>query len=216
MEAVIFDLDGVLVDSMPTHVRAWQEAFKKIASINVTDREIYLLEGMRGIELIMKILEQKGGDKSLAKQIQEEKNRIFRSIRVSDPFEGAAELLRRVSCPKAVVSGSAKADVENLLEEAFGKSNFSAIITADDVNVGKPDPTAFLEASKRMGASPQDTLVVENAPLGAAAAEKAGMKCYIVLNNTPLSKGDFKGRIEDQKIFETTGSLAEILEGMCK
>ena len=217
MEAVIFDLDGVLVNSMPTHVKAWQAAFKTIASVNVTDREIYLLEGMRGMELIMKIFEQKGaGDKSLAKEIQEEKNRIFRSIRVSNPFEGAAEMLEDISCPKAVVSGSAKADVETILVEAFGKSRFATIITADDVKVGKPDPTAFLEASKRIGTSPQTTVVIENAPLGALAAEKAGMECYIVLNNTPLGIADFKGKVQDQRILETTGALAKIIGGMCE
>lgn len=216
MEAVIFDLDGVLVDSMPTHVRAWQDAFKKIAGIDVTDREIYLLEGMRGKELIMKIFEQKGGDESLTKKVEEEKNKVFRSIRMSEPFDGTGMMLEHVSCPKAVVSGSARADVEAILAEAFGNLNFAVIITADDVKVGKPDPTAFLEASRRMGVSPNATLVVENAPLGVAAAASAGMQCYVVLNNTPLSKDDFTGRIDDQMIFDTTGSLAKILEGICE
>ena len=215
MEAIIFDLDGVLVDSMPTHVRAWQGAFESVAGVKVTEREIYLLEGMRGMELIIKIFGQKGKDNSLAKEVHDEKNRVFTSIRRSDPFDGAAKMLDLVSHPKAVVSGSAKADVEAILGEAFGKSIFSTIITAEDVKVGKPDPTAFLEAARQLEVSPHNAVVIENAPLGAVAASKAGMECYIALNNTPLLRDDFRSTIQEDRIFKTTGSLADILVGMC-
>lgn len=215
MGAVIFDLDGVLIDSMPTHVRAWQSAFESIAGIKVTERDIYLLEGMRGMELIMKMFEQRGGDSLLAKQVLDEKNRIFRSARRSVPFDGAAKMLDRLSCPKAVVSGSAKADVEPILDEAFGKSKFSTVITADDVKAGKPDPFAFLEAAKQLKVIPQEAVVIENAPLGAEAARKAGMICFIALNNTPLAIDDFKSIVREDRVFKTTGSLAEILVSMC-
>lgn len=216
IEAVIFDLDGVLVDSMPAHVRAWQQAFGKVAGMKVTEREIYLLEGMRGVELISKIVEQKRADESFAKDILDEKNRVFRSIGSHDAFEGAVELIDRISCPKAVVSGSARIDVETILDEAFGKEKFSAIITADDVKVGKPDPAAFLEAASRAGSSPGNSVVVENAPLGAIASGEAGMECYIALNNTPLRRDDFISRVQHENIFETTGSLAEVLVGLCE
>jgi HAD superfamily hydrolase (TIGR01509 family) len=215
MEAVIFDLDGVLVDSMPTHVRAWQAAFEKVAGIKVTNREIYLLEGMRGMDLIKKIFDQKGGDHSKAEKVHDEKNRVFRSIRSSEPFEGAAELLDRLSCRKALVSGSAREDVETIIREAFGDPQFDAVITADDVKVGKPDPAAFLEAASRIQVSPRDSVVVENAPLGAIAAVRAGMDCYVALNNTPLAIDDFGKNIAQDKIFETTGSLEKVLAGMC-
>jgi len=215
MDAIIFDLDGVLVDSMPTHVRAWQAAFESVAGVKVTKREIYLLEGMRGMELIMKIFGQKGKDNSLAKEVLDEKNRVFRSIRRSDPFDGAAKMLDLITFPKAVVSGSAKADVEAILGEAFGKSKFSTIITADDAKVGKPDPTVFLEATRQLKVSAKKTVVVENAPLGAEAARRAGMGCYIALNNTPLLRDDFRSTIQEDRIFRTTSSLADILVGMC-
>jgi len=215
MDAIIFDLDGVLVDSMPTHVRAWQAAFESVAGVKVTEREIYLLEGMRGMYLIMKIFGQKGKDNSLAKEVHDEKNRVFRSIRRSDPFDGAAKMLDLITFPKAVVSGSAKADVEAILGEAFGKSKFSTIIAADDVKVGKPDPTVFLEATRQLKVSAKKTVVVENAPLGAEAARRAGMGCYIALNNTPLLRDDFRSTIQEDRIFRTTSSLADILVGMC-
>ena len=215
MDAIIFDLDGVLVDSMPTHVRAWQVAFESVAGIKVTEREIYLLEGMRGMELIARVFEEKGGDMAFARKVNAEKNRIFRSIRSSRPFDGAAELLDSISCPKALVSGSSREDVEAIVKEALGTNKFAVTVTADDVKVGKPDPTAFLEAAKRVGSSPSKVAVVENAPLGAMAAQKAGMQCFIALNNTPLLKGDFGSTVRPEKIFGTTGALAGILVGLC-
>jgi HAD superfamily hydrolase (TIGR01509 family) len=200
---------------MPTHVRAWQAALESVAGIKASERDIYLLEGMRGLELIAKIFEQKGGDPSVADRVNEEKNRIFRSIRSSRPFDGVAELLDSINCPKALVSGSARQDVEAIVKEAFGRNNFEVIVTADDVNIGKPDPTAFLEAANRIGASPRQTAVIENAPLGALAAEKARMECLVALNNTPLVPSDFGSTVRRERIFKTTGSLAAVLVGKC-
>lgn len=210
LKAVVFDLDGVLVDSMPSHVRAWKAAFENVAGVKVSDREIYLLEGMRGMELAVKILGRKG--EGLAKKINDEKSRIFRSIRSPAAFEEVPELLRRIRCPKAVVSGSAREDVEAMLEEPFGKSQFSALVTADDISAGKPDPAAFLEAARRLGVAASKVAVVENAPLGAVAAARAGMECFIALNNTPLGRPDFGLSVKAENIFETTGSLLKHLE----
>jgi beta-phosphoglucomutase-like phosphatase (HAD superfamily) len=120
VKAVIFDLDGVLVNSMPTHFQAWKAAFAKIAGLEIAERDIYLNEGMRGVELVEKIFQQKSfPDRSLARRVHEEKSRIFRGIRSSEPFEGVREMLDCIGCAKAVVSGSTRSDVETILEEAF-------------------------------------------------------------------------------------------------
>jgi beta-phosphoglucomutase len=213
VQAVIFDLDGVLVNSMPTHFRAWKRAFVETAGLEITEREIYLLEGMRGIELVKKILEQRAKfpDNSLARRIHDNKSKIFKSIRSAEPFEGVDEMIDNLKCVKAVVSGSARDDVETMLEEAFGKGRFNIIITADDIKKGKPDPQAFQEALKRMKMAPKDAVVVENAPLGVKAANNAGIPCYVVLNNTPLMRSDFDGIIPQDRVFEKTSSLEEVL-----
>jgi len=217
VKGIIFDLDGVLVNSMPTHVQAWKQAFAKIAHIEINERDVYLLEGMRGMELVIKIFEQKGfSDHSLAKRVHDEKSKIFKEIRSSEPFEGVKEMINSIRCKKAVVSGSTRKDVETILEESFGKDKFDVVITADDVKKGKPDPSAFLEALKQMEVSPQEAVVVENAPLGARAAKSAGIGCFVVLNNTPLKRFDFAGIIEQDRIFEKTSSLKGTLEKHCK
>jgi len=212
MQAVIFDLDGVLVNSMPTHFQAWKAAFAKIAGIEIAERDIYLLEGMRGIELVEKIFGQKGFfNHSLARKVHDEKSRIFKGIRSSEPFEGVREMIDGIRCAKAVVSGSTRDDVETILEEAFGKDRFDVTISADDIERGKPDPSAFLEALRRMKVKPKDAVVVENAPLGVRAANNAGVICHVALNNTPLARSDFKGIIPEDRIFEKTGLLRMVL-----
>ena len=209
---MIFDLDGVLVNSMPTHFQAWKAAFAKITGVEIVERDIYLLEGMRGMELVEKIFEQKNfSNRSLARRVHDEKARIFKGIRSSEPFEGVREMIDCIGCAKAVVSGSTRNDVETILEEAFGKDRFNATITADDVEKGKPDPSAFLEALRRMKVEPRNALVVENAPLGVRAANSAGIACHVVLNNTPLARPDFKGIIPEERIFEKTGLLRKVL-----
>jgi beta-phosphoglucomutase len=217
VKGIIFDLDGVLVDSMPAHFQAWKAAFEKVAELKITERDIYLLEGMRGMELVSKIFEQKGfPDNSTAKAVHDEKSRIFKEIRSSAPFPGVKEMIDSIKCKKAVVSGSTRSDVETIIAEAFGNGKFNVIITADDIKKGKPDPSAFLEALRQMNVDSSDALVVENAPLGAKAAKIAGINCYVALNNSPLRLSDFDGIIAHNAVFEKTGSLKGILEGLCR
>jgi beta-phosphoglucomutase len=85
MKAIVFDSDGVLVDSMPTHYIAWKIAFKDVSDIDVDRRTIYLLEGMRGIDLVKKIFELKNfndndGNQEIAERVSQKK------MKFSDPY----------------------------------------------------------------------------------------------------------------------------------
>ena len=216
MRGIIFDLDGVLVDSMPDHYKAWKLAFKEVTDIEVDERMIYLLEGMRGNDLVKKIFEQKNyDDYSIAQKVNERKNQIFKDILTPRTFDGVNELIERLTCTKAVVSGSARKDVEVLIDRTFGKDNFDVIITADDIDRGKPDPIAFITALNRMKIDIAEAIVVENAPLGVEAAFKAGLQCIIVLNNTPLQMNDFKLMTDYGRIFKETKYATNFLQTWC-
>ncbi|MGB6673029.1 MAG: HAD family phosphatase [Candidatus Nitrosopolaris sp.] len=189
MKGVIFDLDGVLVDSMPMHYEAWKKAFSEVGNIEVDERTIYLLEGMRGIELVKNLFELKRigpFDESSLTQITKRKDEYFRKIFSFKPFEGVKELVTNLRCRKGVVSGSAKKDVERILGQAigFGKEQFDVVITADEVTKGKPDPSSLFSAVEELKLNTTEALVVENAPLGVEAANRAGIPCIVVLNNT--------------------------------
>lgn len=218
MKGVIFDLDGVLVDSMPMHFEAWKRAFSEVAKIEVDERTIYLLEGMRGIELVRNIFELKRigpFEESILTQVTKRKDEYFRKIFSFKPFEGVKELVTNLRCRKAVVSGSAKKDVERILAIGFGKEQFDVVITADEVTKGKPDPSSLLSAVEKLRLKTTDALVVENAPLGVEAANRAGIPCIVVLNNTPLDTTAFKSLISEERILKRTESGFDFIQKWC-
>ena len=88
------------------------------------------------------------------------------------------------------------------------------IITADDIEKGKPDPSSFIIALRKMNLKPSQTIVVENAPLGVKAANNADIK--VVLNNSPLMISDFESLISEDGIFKETRSTKDILQTWCK
>ena len=217
MSGIIFDLDGVLVDSMPAHYKAWEIAFREVANIKVDERTIYLLEGMRGSDLVKTIFEQKGfNNHLLLEKVNSKKNEIFKTIASVDSYDDTKEIVASLECSKAVVSGSAKEDVEAIIDKSFGKTLFEIIITADDIEKGKPDPSSFIIALRRMNLKPSQTIVVENAPLGVQAANNAGIKCIVVLNNSPLMISDFKSLTSQDEIFKETRSAKNVLQSWCR
>ena len=220
MKGVIFDLDGVLVDSMPMHYEAWKIAFSEAVNIDVDERTIYLPEGMRGIELVNNILMRTGlkeFDKSIVTQITKRKDEYFRKVFSFKPFERVNELVTNLRCRKAVVSGSSKKDVESILDQAIGfrKEQFDAIITADEVTKGKPDPSSLLSAMEKLKLKKSGLIVVENAPLGVEAANRAGIPCIVVLNNTPLGSLDFKSLVSEERILKRTELAFNFLQKWC-
>ena len=217
VSGIIFDLDGVLVDSMPAHYKAWEIAFREVANIKVDERTIYLLEGMRGSDLVKTIFEQKGfNNHLLLEKVNSKKNEIFKTIASVDSYDDTKEIVASLECSKAVVSGSAKEDVEAIIDKSFGKTLFEIIITADDIEKGKPDPSSFIIALRRMNLKPSQTIVVENAPLGVQAANNAGIKCIVVLNNSPLMISDFKSLTSQDEIFKETRSAKNVLQSWCR
>lgn len=227
MRAIVFDSDGVLVDSMSSHFIAWKIAFKEVCNIEVEKRTIYLLEGMRGIDLVKSVFELKkyhfdnneDMQKNTGKVIQR-KDEVFREILLSSPpkaYPGIRHLITSlVNCKIAVVSGSARRDVELLLQRSLGDGNlFDVLITADDGKKGKPDPSAFMKALDKIKIVPSKALIAENAPLGVEAANNAGIPCIVILNNTPLNIQDFRSIISEDKIFKNTSSAAGFIKEWC-
>jgi beta-phosphoglucomutase-like phosphatase (HAD superfamily) len=220
MNGVIFDLDGVLVDSMPMHYEAWNIAFSETVNIEVNERTIYLLEGMRRIEYVNNILMRTGlkeFDEPVVTQITKRKDINFRKVFSFKLFERVNELVTNLRCRKALVSGSSKKVVESTLDQAivFGKEQFDVIITVDEVTKGKPDPSSLLSAVEKLKLKTAGSIVVENAPLGVEAANRAGIPCIVVLNNTPLRAVDFKPLVSEERIFKWTELAFNFLQKGC-
>jgi beta-phosphoglucomutase len=228
-KGIIFDMDGVLIDSMPFHAEAMRIAIKEETNHDIDKKIIYLLEGMPGAELVKEIFKrekiEKSIDDSLAERISKRKKEIFKEIQNSKSIEGARELvndLRSCSCLKAVVSGSSKQEIEVILDKNIGSKNFDMIITGDELGgEGKPDPKPFQTALQKMNLKPSDAIVVENSPLGIEAANKASLRYIVTLNNTPLDiSSDFKGLIfggnkNNNTVFKDTKSASSFLKDWC-
>jgi beta-phosphoglucomutase len=172
-----------------------------------------MLEGMCGIDL-KKVLELNNYDNyDLAQRLSSRKTEIFRiQLRnVPKPCLGVQELLEKSKCLKAVVSGSNREDATALLEQ-LTYIDFDVIITADDIDRGKPDPTAFITALSNMDVDKKDAIVVENAPLGIEAATRAEIQSFVVLNAGPLHPKDLDGKIEKRRILKETHLASAQLE----
>jgi beta-phosphoglucomutase len=204
MNGVIFNLDGVLVDSMPKHYEAWKIAFSETVNIELNERTIYLHEGMRGIELINSRLRWTGLNDfdSIVAQITKRKDEYF-SFK---PFERVNELVTNLLCHKALVSCSSKKDVESILDQAIGfwKEQFDVMISADEDKNGKPDPSSLLSAVGKLKARKAGSIIVKNASLGVEAANRAGIPCIVVFNNSPPRAIDFKPLVSDERIPKRT------------
>jgi beta-phosphoglucomutase len=228
MKGIIFDMDGVLIDAMPFHAEAMRMAINEETGYAIDKKIVYLLEGMPGPGLVKEIFKReninKDTDDSLAEKISKRKKELFKQIQKSQAIEGAKELvedLRYCNCLKAVVSGASKKEIEAILDENIGLKNFNVVIAGDDIEEGKPHPSPFQTALRRMDLKPSEAIVVENAPLGVEAAIRAGIEYIVTLNNTPLSiSSDFKGTIsiadkERNKIFKDTKSASSFLKEWC-
>lgn len=183
MKAIIFDMDGVLVDSMPYHAKAWQKSFAG-AGINVKKSEIYELEGSNHKQTVDIIFRRSGRvptDKD-AEELSRRKIEIFNRIEKVMPFDGMKELIAELApvYRLAVVSGSNRKTVHGLVNKFFPGA-FQVIITGDDVQKSKPDPEPYLMAVEKLGLIKEECIVIENAPLGIRSAKNAGLRCIAVI-----------------------------------
>ena len=217
-------MDGVLIDAMPFHAEAVKIAIKEQTNYDIDKKIVYQLEGMPINELIKEIFKKnynnKKIDNELIEIISERKKQIFKEIEKTSLIEGVNDLLKELNkcdCLKAIVTGAAKNEIETTIDKMVGLKNFDVVISGDDIDKGKPHSTPFVKALQKMNLKPSECIVVENAPLGVEAANKAGIKCIITLNNTPLNiLYDFDNLIlKETKVFQNTKSAIDFLKRWC-
>ena len=213
-KAVLFDMDGVIVDSMPYHYLAWYEALRPLG-IRVSVFEVYLREGERWDKSLKDFLTQSGitpSSRTLAK-IFRLRQRFFHRYFKRRLFEGVGEFLR---CLKkngytlGLVTGTPRCELNKILPSRI-KGLFNTIVSGEMVKLGKPHPAPYLKAAQLLGLKPRECLVVENAPLGIRSAKAAGMFCAAITTSLPkeyLKQAD----IIVDRLEEITG----LIEKSCK
>jgi beta-phosphoglucomutase len=179
MKAAIFDMDGVLVNSHPVHLRAWIRLLKS-AGRPVGDNDMgFILEGRKREEILQHYL---GPLTDLELRAHgQQKERFFREEATSiSPIPGVRQFLDNLAAaevPMAVASCGGRERVNHLLEHLALSGYFQAVVSGDDVTKGKPDPSIFLLAAKQCGVAPEDVMCFEDSVSGVMAAVAAGMKC---------------------------------------
>ncbi|MDD2679408.1 MAG: HAD family phosphatase [Candidatus Omnitrophica bacterium] len=195
-KAVIFDMDGVIIDSMPYHFLAWYEALRPYG-VRVSCFEVYSKEGEKWEKTLKDLLARSGikPEPRLLAEIFASRQKIFKKLFRRFIFHGAKEFilcLHRQGYALGLVTGSPLVEVNKILPHKIS-SLFKAIVAGDQVKKGKPDPGPYLKAARLLNSRPSQCVVVENAPLGIESAKRAGMFCVAVTTSLPkeyLSKAD--------------------------
>lgn len=227
LKAVLFDMDGVLFDSMKNHTLAW---YRTISALGIDCRreEFYLYEGCTGAGTLNLFFRREFGRDATAEEVQriyDEKSRHFNSLPEVEPMPGAPELLARVKergLIPVLVTGSGQISLLEKLERAYPRIfRPELMVTAYDVKHGKPHPEPYLMGLHKAGVKAGEAIVVENAPMGVQAGVAAGI--YTVAVNT--------GPIPDKALYEAGADclfpdmpsfaagfdrLADSLAGLCE
>ncbi|MCX5714266.1 MAG: HAD-IA family hydrolase [Candidatus Omnitrophica bacterium] len=202
---VIFDMDGVITNTMPYHFMAWQKVFSSLG-IKVDRFDIYRREGQDGLTSVKEILRQYNYKFSLAeaKAILAAKERLFKKkvrVRFVKGSRAFVRLLKRRDFCLALVTGTSRMEARKILPVTLLRL-FDATVTGDEVRQGKPHPEPFLRALGLLGISAKEAVVIENAPFGITAAKRAGLFCVAL--ETSLPKTYLK---EADRVFKTFKSL---------
>jgi len=191
-KAVLFDMDGVLYNSMPNHVVAWRESMAQFG-IEMSEHDAYATEGARGVDTIRAMVKRQQGhdiNEEEAQRMYEVKSRIFHEMPEPPIMEGIPELMEQISDDGlmiGVVTGSGQRPLIARLLRDFGRYlDEQHIVTAYDVKHGKPQPDPYLMGLKKAGnLLSSEAFVVENAPLGVKAGAAACI-FTIAVNTGPL------------------------------
>ncbi|MCR4766147.1 MAG: HAD-IA family hydrolase [Bacteroidaceae bacterium] len=191
LKAVLFDMDGVLFDSMPYHADAWVTSMEKYG-LPMTREIAFMNEGRTGMNTINMIYHQvhgKDASKELIDEIYQDKCNEFAKHPDPERMPGALELLTKLKAmgiTPVLVTGSGQHTLFARFDRDYpGMFEHDKMVTAYDVKYGKPNPEPYLMGLKKAGVAPNEAIVVENAPIGIEAGRAAGV-FTIAVNTGPL------------------------------
>ncbi len=189
-KAVIWDMDGIIADTAPYHLKAWQEVFQK-RGVEFTEEDFRHYFGQRNDTIIRATLGESVSPSEIDVIASEKeanyRQRVRHNIR---PLPGAVKLIKSLKERGFSVALASSAPIENiqLVMRGLGiEDSFQAIVSGREVKEGKPSPQGFLLAARKLGVEPENCIVIEDAVAGITAAKRAGMHCLAVTNTHPRS-----------------------------
>jgi HAD superfamily hydrolase (TIGR01509 family) len=185
LKGIVFDMDGVIVDSHPVHRRAWQNFLVTLGK-EMPEQELdFILDGRKREEILRHFLGE-----LTAEQIAEYGNRKDEMLRKFEPdvapIPGVIQFLQTLSSANLKIALATSATSERTLGtlQRLGIApHFTVVVTGNDVIHGKPDPAIYRLAAERLDVMPRDLLAFEDAVSGICSAKTAGMKCFAIATN---------------------------------
>jgi beta-phosphoglucomutase len=200
-KAVLWDLDGTLVDSEEFHWLSWRDTVRA-EGIELTYDQFLASFGQRN-DRILPVWLGADVDAGRVRRIGDEKEAEYRRLAETHgltPLPGAREwlsALKTAGWNQAIASSAPRLNVVMMLRVAGLDDCFDAIVSADDVTAGKPDPQVFLKAAEKLGVTPSRCIVVEDAAAGVEAAHRAGMRCIGVKKHGRVDADLFVNSLAD-------------------
>ena len=212
LKAVLFDMDGVLFNSMPNHASSWHKVMERMG-FGLSEEEAYMHEGRTGADTINIISRRERGcdatDEEI-KAIYAAKSEEFNKCPPAERMPGALEVLNKIKAEgltRMIVTGSGQVSLLERLNKNFpGIFQQELMVTAFDIKFGKPNPDPYLMALEKGGFKANEAIVVENAPLGVTAGVAAGL--FTIAANT--------GPLKDNVLSDAGASLVfASIEALC-
>ena len=185
--AVLWDMDGTLIDSEEFHWLAWHETMSD-EGISITRQQFLASFGQRNDSILPRWLGESATPERI-ERIASSKEERYRALVRRDgiaPLPGVSNRVHRLheqGWRQAIASAAPRANIEVILEALGAKQFFQAIVSAEDVSRGKPDPEVFVTAALRVGVPPERCIVVEDTAAGIEGARRAGMRSIGVGRN---------------------------------
>ena len=198
MKAVIFDMDGVIIDSEPIHFEVDMQTMREFG-VNISKDELNKYVGTTNEYMLNDLINKYKIQKSIKEILEYKMELTIRRIKETkiNAISGIPELLislKHKNIKTAIGSSSPKELIITVIEKFQLGKYFDCIVSGDEVKEGKPKPDIYLEVSKRIGVNPEECIVIEDSRNGVLAAKNAGMKCFGFRNvnsgNQDLSKAD--------------------------
>lgn len=185
--AILFDMDGVVVDNIPYHKQAWKKFMTKYGFVYSNKYFDKYINGQTGKEILTKLFGENISATEIKKYINIKQDLYYKSyLPHIKPLPGLLKFLKKLqtnNIPIALATAASQENMDFVLKKTKTKKYFSIVVNANDVKNGKPHPEIFLKAAKKLHTKPVDCVVFEDSILGVKAGKRAKMKVIGVLTS---------------------------------
>ena len=212
VSTLIFDMDGVITDTMPYHFRAWKSVFAG-QGIHASHEDVYKREGQKGIDSVRELFSEKDRayTDGIGRKLLKDKEELFKRIFKRKFIPGSRAFIKKFHAQGfklALVTGTSRHEAQKLLPKDLWDC-FDATVCGSDVQNGKPHPEPYLKALAKLNVTAKQAVVFENAPFGIRSAKAAGLYCLALETSLPASY--LKGADAIFPSFEAIGSKVRFI-----